>query len=174
MRYDHLLIIGSTSSDENESASSVRGKLSILSVLVLLNLFSCSSGLCFKYIPINSWKYLLSGLFILLSIAVTIYIAVSFNEIPKTTPVCSSDGTQARDHRFHTPLVPYLPALGIYVNWFLMAHIGLTGMVLLVAYVLVGLIILYGMLSLGNSVGSDTCNCLEAGSVTEVRKALLE
>lgn len=39
------------------------------------------------------------------------------------------------DGYYHAPLVPFLPLLGIYVNWFLVAQLELTGIALLLAYV---------------------------------------
>lgn len=159
--------LDSASSENNENASTHRGKLSIGYILILLNLFSCASGLCFKYIHIVSLKYSLAGLFLLLSIAVTIYIATSC--IESSDMRFNEDGVEGRHHRFRTPFVPYLPALGIYANWFLMAHIGWVGMVMLVGYVLFG-VILYAAISLGKSfLEHGKCN-----SVSDLQEALLE
>jgi len=38
---------------------------------------------------------------------------------------------------YHAPLVPFLPMLGIYVNWYLIAQLEITGILILLAYLLV-------------------------------------
>ena len=142
---------------------------------MFLNMFSCASGLCFKYIGIVSLKYSLAGFFFLLTLATTIYIDFTCNKNSDTRLIleCNENEALARRQQFRTPLVPYLPAIGIYVNWFLMAHIGWIGMVLLVSYVLVG-VILYEVVSLGKSHGNDRhYNSPHDTGVSGLQEALL-
>lgn len=74
--------------------------------------------------------------------------------------------------------VPFLPALGIFVNWFLMAHIGWIGLTMLVGYVVVG-VILYGAISsrknrITETKGNERDTILNNRSVSDLQQALLE
>lgn len=101
----------------------------------------------------------------MLTLATTKYIA-------RTLVLESNENeTQSQHRRFRTPLVPYLPALGIYVNWFLMAHIGWVGMVMLVGYVLGG-VILYGAISSGRRLDSMR-KSEESTDVSDLQEELL-
>jgi hypothetical protein len=149
----------------NIACASVEGNISIGYSLILLNLFSCVSGLCFKYIKFGPLRYSFAGVFLLLTLATTKYIA-------RTLVLESNENeTQSQHRRFRTPLVPYLPALGIYVNWFLMAHIGWVGMVMLVGYVLGG-VILYGAISSGRRLDS-MWKSEESTDVSDLQEELL-
>mmetsp|Transcript_39614 Transcript_39614/g.69576 ORF Transcript_39614/g.69576 Transcript_39614/m.69576 type:complete len:705 (+) Transcript_39614:110-2224(+) len=141
--------------DENASIFSVRTvrrELSLGRILILLNVFPFISGLCFAFIPIDALRYSLTGLFALLTLAVTIYIACYCPEISSTRFALDRDGygTQGT-RRFRTPLVPYLPALGIYMNWFMLANVGWKGIVMLIGYLLIGVVV-YGTCCSGKSL----------------------
>lgn len=150
------------------SIANEKGKLSIGRMLILLNIFSCASGLCFKYINFGPLKYSLAGFFLLLTLAATLNIAFTGIEYSDKS---NEHETQPQGQRFRTPLVPYLPALGIFVNWFMMAGIGWVGMVMLVGYVLVG-IILYAVISAGKNIGTETRNSSQEGG-GDLQEALL-
>jgi len=140
--------------DENASIFSiatVRKELSLGRILILLNLFPFISGLCFKFIPIDALKYSLTGVFALLTLAVAIYIFSYCPEISSTRFALEGDGYGIGRKRFRTPLVPFLPALGIYMNWFMLANVGWEGMVMLICY-LFGGIFMYGAFCTGKSV----------------------
>mmetsp|Transcript_21457 Transcript_21457/g.46621 ORF Transcript_21457/g.46621 Transcript_21457/m.46621 type:complete len:705 (+) Transcript_21457:166-2280(+) len=152
--------LGSPSNiDENASimsfatvSATVRKELSLGRILILLNMFPFASGLCFAYIPTGALRYSLTGVFAFLTLCVTIYIAVYCSEISSTKFVLERDGygTPGR-RRFRTPLVPYLPSLGIYMNWFMIAHVGWEGIVMLIGYLSIG-VLLYGSFCSGKSL----------------------
>ncbi|KAL7530361.1 hypothetical protein ACHAXR_003447 [Thalassiosira sp. AJA248-18] len=133
------------------SVATVRRELSLGRILVLLNLFPFLSGLCFAFIPNDAVKYSLAGVFALLTIAVTVYIDFCCPEISSTRFVLDRDGYGIGRRRFRTPLVPYLPALGIYMNWFMLANVGWQGIVMLIGYLFVG-VIMYGTFCSGKSI----------------------
>jgi len=124
------------------SVAAVRRGLSLGRILILLNLFPFASGLCFAFIPANALRYSLTGAFALLTLLVTIYIAAYCNENRGTRFLLSRDGygTPGR-RRFRTPLVPFLPALAIYLNWFMLANLGWKGIVMLIGYLFVGVVV---------------------------------
>jgi len=104
------------------SIVAVRRGLSLGRILILLNLFPFISGLCFAFVPPDgALRYSLTGAFAFLTLAVTIYIAAYCHEDASTRFMLNRDGygTPGRT-RFRTPLVPFLPALGIYLNWFML------------------------------------------------------
>ncbi|KAL9182585.1 LOW QUALITY PROTEIN: hypothetical protein ACHAXT_013237 [Thalassiosira profunda] len=74
--------------------------------------------------------------------------------------------------RFRTPFVPYLPALGIYSNWFMLANVGWQGLVMPVGYLFVG-ILLYGTFCTGKSVVNGACE-FEDGSYRYRRNLLTD
>ena len=134
------------------SIVSVREQLSLGRLLILLNVFSFLSGACFAFIPIAAVQYSLTAIFALLTCCVTIYIHLSCPE------ACGNRFTLERDDygkkRFQTPLVPYLPALGIFANWFMLANIGWEGIAMLVAYLFLG-VIMYGGFCSGTSLTTE-------------------
>ncbi|KAL7544908.1 hypothetical protein ACHAWF_008274 [Thalassiosira exigua] len=140
--------------DENASIISiatVRKELSLGRILFLLNLFPFASGLCFAFIPVAAVKWTLTALFSLLTLGVTVYIAAYCPEISSNRFVLDRDGYGTGTRRFRTPLVPFLPALGIYMNWFMLAHVGWKGIAMLVGYLLLG-VLAYGTFCSGKSI----------------------
>ena len=142
--------------DDNASIFSmasirVRKELSLGRILIMLNVFPFASGLCFAYITHDAARYSLMGLFSLLTLAVTIYIALYCPEITSNRFVLDRDGYGIGKRRFRTPLVPFLPALGIYMNWFMIANVGWKGMVMLIGYLIIG-VTLYGSFCSGKSI----------------------
>ena len=143
--------------DINENASifsvrTVRRELSLGRILILLNVFPFLSGLCYEFVPVDVWRYALTGVFALLTLVIVTYIARCCPEQTATRFALNRDGyaIQGRS-RFRTPFVPYLPALGIYMNWFMLANVGWQGIALLIVYLLVG-VTAYGVFSSGKSV----------------------
>jgi len=141
--------------DENASifsVATVRRELSLGRILTLLNVFPFASGLCFTFIPVDAVRYSLTALFALLTLCVAIYIAAYCSEVSATRFALERDGygTPGR-RRFRTPLVPFLPALGVYMNWFMLTSIGLKGMVMLAGYLFVG-VFAYGAFCTGKSI----------------------
>lgn len=147
--------------DDNASIFSVRTirqELSLGRILLLLNVLPFASGLCFAFVPNDALRYSLTALFALLTLAVTIYIACYCPEIKSNRFVLNRDGYGTRGRkRFRTPLVPYLPALGIYMNWFMLANVGWEGIVLLVGYLTVG-VAAYGTCCAGKSLVNSSDN----------------
>lgn len=138
-------------SDDNASIFSigtVREQLSLGRLLILLNVFPFVSGCCFAFIPIAAVKYSLAVLFALLTLCVTLYMA-SF--CPQANNARFLEGDGYGRSRFRTPLVPYLPALGIFANWFMLAHVGWQGIVMLLVYLFLGVLI-YGGICSGKSL----------------------
>ena len=151
--------------DENASiitvaTVSIRKELSLSRILMLLNVFPFASGLCFAFIPIHlaALRWTLTALFALLTLAVTTYIAICCHEITSTRFVLERDGygTPGR-RRFRTPLVPWLPALGIYMNWFMLANVGWVGIVMLIGYLFLG-VFMYGAFCSGKSIVTSNEN----------------
>ena len=134
------------------SIVAVRRGLSLGRILILLNLFPFISGLCFAFVSPNALRYSLTGTFALLTLAVTIYIAAYCHENTSTRFLLNRDGygTPGR-RRFRTPLVPFLPALGIYLNWFMLANLGWKGIAMLIGYLSAG-VVLYWKLCAGKSL----------------------
>ena len=95
-------------------------------------------------------------LFALLTLAIATYIALCCKEITSTRFVLERDGYGTPGtRRFRTPLVPWLPALGVYLNWFMLAHVGWVGIVMLIGYLFVG-VFLYGVFWQGKSIVNAT------------------
>jgi len=141
--------------DENASIFSVRTvrkELSLGRILVLLNLFPFISGLCFAFVPDEALRFSLTIVFALLTLAVAMYIACYCPEVTSNRFTLDRDGygTQGRK-RFRTPLVPYLPALGIYMNWFMLANVGWKGILMLSGYLFIGIVV-YGTCCSGKSL----------------------
>ena len=129
--------------DDNASFLSLavtrtRRELSLGRVLVLLNAFSISSGLCFGYVKNSAASYGLSATFFVLAFMVAHYMS-HFEEASATRFALDRNGYLDRGRRrFRTPLVPYLPSLAIYANGFMIAHVGWQGLAMLAAYLAVG------------------------------------
>ena len=136
------------------SVATVREQLSLGRLLILLNVFPFLSGVCFAFIPIEAVKYSLAGVFALLTLCVTIYIHRYCPESRSTRFALEGDGYGIGKARFRTPLVPYLPALGIFANWFMLANIGWQGIVMLLIYLLLG-VAMYGGFCSGRSLTSE-------------------
>lgn len=134
------------------SVEAVRRELSLGRILILLNLFPLASGLCFAFIPINALRYSLTGTFAFLTVVVAVFIAAYCHENTSTRFILNRDGygTPGRI-RFRTPWVPFLPALGIYLNWFMLANLGWKGIVMLIGYLFVG-VVLYWKCCVGKSI----------------------
>lgn len=136
------------------STATVRGQLSLGRLLILLNVFPFLSGACFAFVPLAAVKYSLTGFFALLTLCVTIYIHRYCPEVKSTRFALEGDGYSTGKARFRTPLVPYLPALGIFANWFMLANVGWQGIVMLVVYLLLG-VVMYGGFCSGRSLTSE-------------------
>ena len=156
------------------SIVAVRRELSLGRLLILLNVFPFASGLCFVYIPMEALKYTLGTVFALLTLGVTIYMWVYCKEQSSTRFALEGDGYGIGRRRFRTPLVPFLPALGIYANWFMIANIGWVGICMLMGYLFVGVLI-YGTFCSGRSlVNSGWSSGLEPRARNEdLHEALL-
>jgi len=136
------------------SIATVREQLSLGRLLILLNVFPFFSGVCFAFIPIASVKYSLAAVFALLTFFVTVYIYRYCPEASSTRFALEGDGYGIGKPRFRTPLVPFLPALGIFANWFMLANVGWQGIVMLVVYLLLG-VLMYGGFCSGRSLTSE-------------------
>lgn len=132
------------------SIVAVKKHLSLGRILVLLNVFSLLSGFCFAYIPMSTVKYSLTITFATLVLLITLYIAFFCDQAESNRFVLEGDGYGIGKQRFRTPLVPYLPSLGIFLNWFMVANIGWIGIAMLAVYLLGGLF-LYGAFCSGKS-----------------------
>ena len=143
------------------SLATVREQLSLSRLLILLNVFSFASGLCFAFIPIAAVKYTLAAFFAVLTFCVTLYIACYCPQATSTRFALEKDDGYGKP-KFRTPLVPYLPALGIFCNWFMVANVGWQGIVMLLVYLLLGVAI-YGGFCSGKSL---TCEYENSDSYT--------
>jgi hypothetical protein len=68
----------------------------------------------------------------------------------------SATGPTGESEFFQTPFVPYLPCAGIFINWFLVAQLEISGLLLLFLYVGVTLCAYFCFRtssSIGNSLG---------------------
>lgn len=77
---------------------------------------------------------------------------------PQKTALDGTEGKARSGGYFEAPLVPYLPLLGIFVNWYLVAQLEWLGILLLVAYIAASSLFycLYGIKhSVGNTTGWD-------------------
>ena len=125
--------------DERSSYMSMDRTFSVGNQLVLINAFSFASGLSFAYCETDRLKYFLSAIFAILTWAVTFYIARCCQESDSTHYALEGDGYGTGRKRFRTPFVPYLPAFGIFLNSFMMAHIHWVGLVMLAGYLFIGI-----------------------------------
>ena len=129
--------------DDNASFLSLavarsRKELSLGRILLLLNAFSITSGLCFGYVKNSAASYSLSAVFFVLAFMVAHYMSY-FEEASATRFALDRNGYLDRGRRrFRTPLVPYLPSLAIYANGFMIAHVGWQGLAMLATYLAVG------------------------------------
>ncbi|KAL7484699.1 hypothetical protein ACHAW6_010351 [Cyclotella cf. meneghiniana] len=136
------------------SVAAVQRELSLGRLLLLLNLFPFASGICFVYISMTVLKYTLAAFFALLTLGVAIYISFYCKEAEATRFALEGDGYGIGRRRFRTPMVPYLQALGIFANWFMIANIGWVGIVMLMGYLIMG-VITYGTFCSGRSLVSS-------------------
>mmetsp|Transcript_16753 Transcript_16753/g.33343 ORF Transcript_16753/g.33343 Transcript_16753/m.33343 type:complete len:658 (-) Transcript_16753:178-2151(-) len=127
-----------TDDEVSYSLISANGSLSVGNLIALLNIFSMASGLSFSYCDSAALRYFLSGTFALLTIFVTIYMARSCEQSESTHYALEGDGYGTGKKRFRTPFVPYLPAFGIFLNSFMMAHIHWVGLIMLLGYLSFG------------------------------------
>ncbi|EED87477.1 amino acid transporter, partial [Thalassiosira pseudonana CCMP1335] len=95
----------------------------------------------YAFIPIAALQIALTVVFALLTLGITIYMALYCPEQSTTRFSLEGDGYGIGRRRFRTPLVPYLPALGIFANWFMIANVGWVGIVMLVCYLLFGILV---------------------------------
>lgn len=137
------------------SIATVRKELSLGRLLILLNILSFASGLSYAFIPIAALQIALTVVFALLTLGITIYMALYCPEQSTTRFSLEGDGYGIGRRRFRTPLVPYLPALGIFANWFMIANVGWVGIVMLVCYLLFGILV-YGTFCSGKSLVTTT------------------
>jgi APA family basic amino acid/polyamine antiporter len=145
------------------SIAAVRRELSLGRILIMMNVFSFASGLCFVYIPLTSLlRYVLSALFALLTFGVAGYIAYNCKENSSTRFALEGDGYGIGRRRFKTPWVPFLPTLGIFANWFMIAYIGWVGIVMLLGYLFVGVIV-YGSFCSGKSLVNSSTSLFSGG-----------
>eukprot|EP00804_Cyclotella_cryptica_P017321 CCRYP_018998-RA/>CCRYP_018998-RA protein AED:0.07 eAED:0.07 QI:727/1/1/1/0/0/5/1114/670 len=136
------------------SVDVVRRELSLGRLLILLNVFSFASGMCFVYITREALKYTFASFFSLLTFGVAMYMSFYCKEAEATRFALEADGYGTGRRRFRTPIVPYLPALGIFANWFMIANIGWVGIVMLTGYLAMG-VIFYGTCCAGKSLVSS-------------------
>ncbi|KAL3789120.1 hypothetical protein ACHAWO_012653 [Cyclotella atomus] len=140
----------------------VQRELSLGRIMIILNVFSFASGLSFVYIKLIPLKYALTALFALLAFGVTVYMSWNCKENSTTRFALEGDGYGIGRRRFRTPMVPYLPALGIFANWFMIANIGWVGIVMLSGYLLFGVLV-YGTFCSGKSLVNSSTSMFSGG-----------
>jgi APA family basic amino acid/polyamine antiporter len=146
------------------SIAAVQRELSLGRILILLNVFSFASGLSFVYIKFIPLRWALTVLFALLTFGVTMYISFNCKENSSTRFALEGDGYGIGRRRFRTPMVPYLPALGIFANWFMIANIGWVGIVMLSGYLLLGVLV-YGTFCSGKRLVNSSTSMFSGGLV---------
>ena len=144
------------------SIAAVRREMSLGRILIMLNVFSFASGICFVYITLAPLKYALSALFALLTFGVAMYISFNCKENSSTRFALEGDGYGIGRRRFRTPMVPFLPTLGIFANWFMIANIGWVGITMLLGYLFVGVIV-YGTFCSGKSLVNSSTSMFSGG-----------
>jgi hypothetical protein len=92
------------------------------------------------------------------------YISFNCKENSSTRFALEGDGYGIGRRRFRTPMVPYLPALGIFANWFMISNIGWVGIVMLSAYLLLGVLV-YGTFCSGKSLVNSSTSMFSGGLV---------
>jgi C-terminus of AA_permease len=147
--------------------------------LVALNLLCLVTGLLLSHAWNMAWGPFLAGAALLATLSVVASLAL---QCPKGLTFGGSvvrpaeshphlQAVSANDGYFQTPLVPYLPCAGIFINWCLVSQLELSGLLLLLVYIggSVGIYLYHGggsMGSAGNSVGwkrasYESLPCLE-------------
>lgn len=117
------------------------------------NIFAFSSCMCFSHITVKSIRWGLGSILGLLSLLISIRISIrcpaktSFGNATSNTYQLFGD-----KQYFSTPFMPYIPCLGIFVNYFLISQLEFLGIFLLLAYILL-FILLYFLYGARNSVG---------------------
>ncbi|KAL7470231.1 hypothetical protein ACHAXS_010473 [Conticribra weissflogii] len=129
-----------TDDEVSYSLMSANKTLSVGNLIALMNIFSLASGLSFAYCNSAALRYFFSGTFALLTIFVTSHMARSCEQSESTHYALEGDGYGTGKKRFRTPLVPYLPAFGIFLNSFMMAHIHWVGLIMLLGYLSLGVV----------------------------------
>jgi APA family basic amino acid/polyamine antiporter len=140
----------------------VQRELSLGRILILLNVFSFASGISFVYITLAPLRYTLTALFAILTFAVAMYISFNCKENSSTRFALEGDGYGIGRRRFRTPLVPYLPTLGIFANWFMIANLEWVGIVMLLGYLFLG-VVFYGTFCSGKSLVNSSTSLFSGG-----------
>eukprot|EP00566_Odontella_aurita_P005858 CAMPEP_0113596604 /NCGR_PEP_ID=MMETSP0015_2-20120614/40445_1 /TAXON_ID=2838 /ORGANISM="Odontella" /LENGTH=580 /DNA_ID=CAMNT_0000504171 /DNA_START=298 /DNA_END=2040 /DNA_ORIENTATION=+ /assembly_acc=CAM_ASM_000160 len=92
----------------------------------------------------------------ILTLSSCIFLLVLTRMISKCPLKSSKCGVNSSDSDFfEAPLVPYLPLLGTFINWYLIAQLEWLGLTLLVAYVGIS-VVFYFSYGLKHSVGNTT------------------
>ena len=137
--------------DDSLSVTSARGAPSLSRglgrILFLMNFLSFGSGLVYNYLDgmgVDIIRYIVSGSLAFTVALLTIYLAWRY-------PQSAQEDDNKNNGHFRTPLVPFLPALGIFLNWFMIAHVDWKGIVLLFGYLLLG-VAGYATCAMGQSV----------------------
>ena len=132
---------------------SPEGKPNLLQkLLAWFNLFSFSTSLAFTHLPspLGITLGLLLG-------SLSVFIATKISRVcPPTRSFGNATSKAAQFYGekeyFSTPLVPYIPCLGMFANYFLIAQLSFLGIGLLVIYAFV-LVLLYFCYGARNSIG---------------------
>eukprot|EP00540_Astrosyne_radiata_P008108 CAMPEP_0116830650 /NCGR_PEP_ID=MMETSP0418-20121206/4878_1 /TAXON_ID=1158023 /ORGANISM="Astrosyne radiata, Strain 13vi08-1A" /LENGTH=239 /DNA_ID=CAMNT_0004459771 /DNA_START=66 /DNA_END=785 /DNA_ORIENTATION=- len=82
------------------------------------------------------WMILFSNLLMLATILTFSYMACTFPKSGGGGSIVTMQTHDAETHFFETPLVPFIPCLGIFCNWYLIAQLHISGLLLLLGYIL--------------------------------------
>ena len=121
--------------------------------LAWYNIFAFSSCMCLSHIAVKSISWGIGSILGLLTLFIS--IRISFKCPVKTSFGNATSNTSqifGNKQYFSTPFMPYIPCLGIFVNYFLISQLEFVGIFLLLAYIML-FILLYFLYGARHSVG---------------------
>lgn len=121
-------------------------------LLAWFNLFAFCTALSFTHLP-SPICWIVGVLLGSISVAFARKVG---NECPPTRTFGNAPSKAAQFYGqkkfFETPLVPYIPCLGMFANYFLIAQLSFLGIGILLAYSLL-LVLIYSLYGAHNSIG---------------------
>lgn len=119
--------------------------------LAWYNIFAFSTCMSISHIKVKAIRWGIGSILGLLSLLISIRISI---KCPAMTLFgnATSNTLFSDKQYFSTPFMPYIPCLGIFVNYFLISQLEFLGIFLLLAYILL-FVLLYFLYGARNSVG---------------------
>lgn len=121
--------------------------------LAWYNVFAFSTCMSISHIKVKAIRWGIGSILGLLSLFISIRISI---KCPAMTSFGNATNNTSQifgnKQYFSTPFMPYIPCLGIFVNYFLISQLEFLGIFLLLAYILL-FVLLYFVYGARNSVG---------------------